>query len=224
MKKTAAPVVLSLSCIVAALAPAPASDEFVPPLPGSVVQSRYVAFNGEGTNDRWRAVAGKKLVGSGNGRDFYQWYLSIYAWRRGAYRLRYQSPDNGGPLTRVTQARGAKMWFPVQQLRIVGTAALMRPGGEQLVVESQEMAADCGLATVTVFASGPGGSLGPAATVENPCDLSATITHAGDAIELTGPYYAPNAAFCCPTNPHASALLRYRGGVWVESPKYFKIR
>lgn len=223
---TVARIIVTLAAMIAALAPASAKDAFLPPAPGGVVQTRDVAFNGESANDRWRAVVSKKLAGAGNGREFYQWYLSIYALRRGVFRLRYQSPGNGGPLARVTQANGAKMWFPVQELRIVGSPTLMRPGVQQLVVQSHEMAADCGSATVTVFASGPGGSVVPAATVENPCDLNATIVRVGngDALELTGPYYAPNAALCCPKKPHATAVLRFRDGRWVESSNYFTIR
>jgi hypothetical protein len=188
-----------------------------------VVESETVAFNGENASDRWRAVVSRKLLGSGAGRDFYQWYLSIYALRRGAYRLRYQSPGNGGPLSRVEQAHGAQMWFPVQELRIVGTAQLMRPGAQQVVVQSHEMAADCGSAAVTVFATGPGGSIIPAVSVGNPCDLDAKIAGSGAGIELSGPYYKPDAPLCCPTQPHATATLRYRDGKWTESPRYFKI-
>ncbi len=207
------------------VAQAAAGIGWVPPLPGSVVQSEYVAFNGESSENRSRAVVSKKLVSSANGQDFYQWYLSIYAFRRAAYRLRYQSPGNGGPLERIAKAHGARMWFPVQELRIVGAAALMRPGVEQLIVASHEMAADCGSAAVTIFASGPGGSIVPVALVENPCELAAAVIRGanGDAIELRGPYYGPKAPLCCPTNTHASATLRYRDGKWVESPSYFKV-
>ena len=196
----------------------------MPAPPGNVVQSSSVALGGESAAARWRAVVSKSLVGSGNGQSFYQWYLSLYAMKRGALRLRYQSPGNGGPLSRVEQARGAKMWFPVQQLEIVGEAQLMRPGVEQLVVQSHEMAADCGSAAVTVFASKPGGSAGPAVTVSNPCELKAAVAPGGGALELTGPYYGANAPLCCPTKPKANATLRYRDGKWTESPNYFKIQ
>jgi hypothetical protein len=203
----------------------PTNNPFVPLPPGSVVQNQGVAFNGEHANAHWRAVASKKLAGSGNGREFYQWYVSIYALSRGAYRLRYQSPGNGGPLSRVTQANGAKMWFPVQELRIVGTAHLKGPVFQQLVVQSHELGADCGSASVTVFATAPGGSVSPAVSVGNPCELRATIRRdgSGDSIELNGPYYAPNAALCCPTKPDASAVLRYGDGKWRVTPSYFKL-
>ncbi len=185
------------------------------------MESRYVDFNGTGASDEWRAVVSKKLLGSANGRDFYQWYLLIYHLRRGAYRLRYGSPANGGPLSHVTQANGAKMWFPTQEVAIVGAAALMHRGMQQLVVASHETGADCGGATVTIVATKPGGTVGPVLSIANPCDLDAKIAADGASLELTGPYYRTNAPLCCPTNPHASATLRYRDGKWVESPNYF---
>jgi hypothetical protein len=196
---------------------------FVPAPPGSVAQNESVAFNGNNANDRWQAVVSKKFLGSGNGHSFYQSYLSIYALRRGAYRLRYESPGNGGPLSRVEQAHGAKMWFPVQEVKIVGAAPLTRKGVQQLIVQSHEMAADCGMATVTIFATKPGGTTGPVATITNPCDLAAKLGADGTSLELTGPYYGPNAPLCCPTKPNATAVLRYLDGKWTESPKYFKV-
>lgn len=193
----------------------------IPAPPGSVVQSTSVALNGENAA-RWRAVVSKSFVGSGNGQSFYQWHLSLYALQRGAYRLRYESPRNGGPLSRVEQAHGAAMWFPVQQLEIVGAAQLMHPGVEQLVVQSHEMAADCGTAAVAVISSKPGGSAGPVVSVSNPCELKAAVAPGGGALLLTGPYYAANAPLCCPTKPKVSATLRYRDGKWSEAPHYFK--
>lgn len=195
----------------------------MPAPPGSVVERQLVAFNGEGIANRWAALASKRLVGSGNGRDFYQWYLSIYALRRGAYRLTYESPGNGGPLSRVTQANGAKMWFPVAEVHIVGVAKLMRHGVEQLVVASHEAAADCGSATVTIFASKPGGTVGAEATISNPCQLGVKIGDHGRSLDVTGPYYAGDAPLCCPSKPNAAATLRYRDGEWIESPNYFKL-
>ena len=98
------------------------------------MRAEHVDFTGTGASDQWRAVISKKLLGSEKGRNFYQWYLSIYALRRGAYRLRYQSPGNGGPLSRVTQANGVKLWFPTQEIDIVGAAALMHRRTQELVV------------------------------------------------------------------------------------------
>ena len=213
-----------IALLLNAAAAAQTTLTFVPIAPGSVVAQQLVAIDGL-AHDRWQAVASKKLVGNGSGRDFYQWYLSIYAPRSGAYRIRYQSPRNGGPLERVAQATGAKMWFPVQDLKIVGAAQLMRKNYEQLVVSSHAMAADCGTATVTVFTAGTAGRAAPAVTVTNSCDLSASIVTPpdGPALELRGPYYAADAALCCPTKAKATALLRYRHGKWSETPDYFKV-
>jgi hypothetical protein len=206
------------------IAQAATSTYFVPPPPGSTVESAAVAFNGLRSKDSWRAVVEKKPVGSGGGHEFFQWYLSIYELRRGAYRLRYESPRNGGPLSHVEQANGAKMWFPVQEARIVGAAQLMGSSAQQLVVRSHEMAADCGSAKVTIFASAPGGTIAPAVTVGNPCDLSAKIRADGAAVEVTGPYYKTSAPLCCPTKPNATAVLQYASGKWTVSPDYFKIQ
>jgi hypothetical protein len=210
-------------CAAGIVARASTSVNFMPPPPGSTVESSGVAFNGQRAKDAWRAIIDRELVGSGGGRNFYQWYLSIYELRRGAYRLRYQSPRNGGPLSRVEQAVGAKMWFPIQEAHIVGTAQLMGRGAQQVVVQSHEMAADCGSAKVTVLANAPGGTVAPSVTVGNPCELSAKIRGDGAAIELTGPFYGPKAPLCCPTKPNATAVLRYVDGKWSESPDYFKI-
>lgn len=209
----------------AASAAQPAPEAYLPAPPGTVVQNETVYLTGDGNFARWQAVVSKKLLGKANGRAFYQWYLSIYADKRGAYRLRYQSPGNGGPLSTVTPANGAKLWFPVQDVRIVGAGTFMQPGVQELVVRSHEMSADCGAAAVSVFASGPGGGVVPAVSAGNLCDLNATIEHneGGDVIHLSGPYYAANAAACCPTNANARAGLTYQGGKWVQTPTYFKL-
>lgn len=85
------------------------------------------------------------------------------------------------------------------------------------------MVADCGSSKVTVFTSSVGGSVVPAVSIGNPCDLTAAIGSDDNSLVLRGPYYAPDAPLCCPTKPHASSVLRYRNGKWVESPNYFKI-
>jgi len=207
------------------IAAAAAVVTLVPSPPGTVVQNVGVSFNAETSSHAWRAIASKEPLGSSGGREFYQWNLSIYGLRGGSYRLRYKSPGNGGPLSRVAQANGAAMWFPIQDLRIVGTASLMHSGVEQLVVQSHEMAADCGMATVSIFATTVGATVGRTVFASNLCDLSARIVHGsgGDSIELTGPYYGANAPACCPTKAHATAELRYANGKWVETPLYFKL-
>ncbi len=214
-------IVAALAVAASAHAQGPA---LVPAAPGTVVQSQTADLTPSAPGGPWRAVASKKVVGSGNGQTFYQWYLSVYAPRQSTFRLRYQSPANGGPLERVAQASGAKMWFPVQQLHIVGAAPLMGGGAAQLVVQSHEMAADCGSAAVTVLKAGSSDNVFRAVSVVNPCDLIAKIGADHVSIELTGPYYDANAPMCCPTKNHATAVLRYNGVRWVETPSYFKTK
>jgi hypothetical protein len=216
-----ASVALALCCAVAASAQLPPFT-FSPAPTGSVVHAQSVSFNGSSA-DRWEAVLSKKFVGSGAGRSFYQWFLAIYQLRRGAYRLRYESPYNGGPLSRVSQASGAKMWFPVQEIKIVGSAPLMQKRVQVLVVQSHEMAADCGAAAVTILGTKAGSTVGPIATVTNPCELTAKIGADGASLELTGPYYAANAPLCCPTKANVTTVLRYVDGKWTQSPNYFKV-
>lgn len=220
------PVFAALSLLVATAAVARGdAPALVPAPPGSVTQSQPLYLTGGPEHAIWRAVASKELVGTAGGTKFYQWYLSIYSLRRGALRLRYQSPRNGGPLARVGQAGGAKMWSPLQDARLIGAGQFLHPGVQQLVVQSHEMAADCGSSTVTVFASTPGGSAGPAVSVGNPCELTAAIERGknGDVVRLNGPYYAADAPMCCPTKSHASAVLSHFGGKWTVTPSYFKL-
>jgi hypothetical protein len=225
------PAIVAAFCVVAASAqtPAPSRAEgpatgpMLPRPPGTVTQSSFAYLNGVAPDARWRAVASRQMLGISNGRQFYQWYLSFYGSRQHAYRLRYQSPTNGGPLARVVRGSGTDMWFPVQELRIVGVASLEGENAQQFVVQSHEMAADCGSATVVVYAGGPAASVVPAVSAANPCELTATIAPDERSILLRGPYYGPKAPTCCPTNASASAVLRYRNGRWIESPDYYKL-
>ncbi len=199
-----------------------------PEPPGTVVQSQRVDLSGEAMHSQWRAFASRKYLGSESGNKFYQWYLSIYAWGDACASrcaLKYQSPADGGPLSIVEQPEGSKIWFPMQQLRIVGAGEFMQPAVQELVVQSHEMSADCGASTVTVFMATAAGKVVPAVSARNGCDLSASISHGknGDAISLSGPYYGPNAPMCCPTKPHATAMLNYKGGKWIETPNYYPL-
>ena len=173
----------SLLCFGLLLAPLGAEEpphvSYAPVPPGTMAQNQLVYLAGDAMHSQWRAVASKQLIGQGNGSSFYQWYLSIYALDGTTYRLKYQSPANGGPLSKVTHASGgAKMWFPVQTLQIAGIGEFERAGVQQLVVSSHEMAADCGSAIVTILASGANGAVVPAVSVRNGCELKATIAHA----------------------------------------------
>ncbi|MBV8372693.1 MAG: hypothetical protein JOY69_05490 [Candidatus Eremiobacteraeota bacterium] len=220
---------LAMTLSVPVSAQEPANAVFSPSPPGTVVQSQLGYLTGEAMHSQWRGVVSKKLVGRGNGTDFYQWYLSMYAIDNGTYRLKYQSPANGGPLEKVTQASGgAKMWYPIQELRIAGVGQFTEAGVQQFVVQSHQAGADCGGAVVSVFGANANGSVVPNVAVRNGCELKATISHSNssavrDAIVLSGPYYNSTAPLCCPTKSRAAAVLRYRNGKWIETPNYFEL-
>ncbi len=176
-------------------------------------------FNDSLNHTRWRAVSSRKLLGSHAGRQFYQWYLSVYQREALPNFLRYQSPANGGPLSAVRQPKGSKMWSPTQRLRIVGKGEFVRFGWDDLVVETHDMAADCGAGTVWVFGSDAREDLLSLVSVRNRCELQASVVDGKnglDAIALSGPYYGPHA-----TKPNACATLSYTHGKWVETPDYF---
>jgi hypothetical protein len=193
--------------------------------PGSVVQTKTVYLSGEGMNSAWHAVLSRKLMGTGDtGTKFYQYYLSIY---HPSGKLKYRSPGNGGPLSTLAKATGANLWFPLQQIKIVGTGEFMEAAVQQLVVQSHEFAADCGAAIVSVFAyDSASQKVVPSASISNGCSLTAAIVSPGNAssLKLTGPYYGPNAAMCCPTKPNASAVVRYTNGTWNEKPNYYALK
>ena len=219
---------IAIAPCATAVAEEPAAFTFSPAPPGTTVQSGVVYLAGEAMHSQWRAVISKKKLGtSDDGTAFYQWYFSLYAIDGATYRLKYRSPRDGGPLSAVTKANGANLWFPMQSVKIVGTGEFMQPAVQQVVVQSHESAADCGGGTVSVFAyNSKTGKPFPSATVTNGCDLSARIVRANGsaAIRLVGPYYGPNAAMCCPTKPKAAATLRYVNGKWVETPSYYQLK
>lgn len=222
--------VLAILSLIALCAPVGATEPpnytFSPAPPGATVQSQLVYLAGEGMQSQWRGVLSKKLVGTGNGTQFYQWYLSIYAIDGTVYHVKYRSPNESVPFDRVTKAHGASLWFPVQDAKIAGVGELMGRGAQQLVVQSHQAAADCGSARVDVFYYGSAmQTVMTTLSVENGCSLSASVIHGagGDALQLTGPYYAADAPLCCPTKAKAKAILRFHNGTWTEQPNYFKI-
>jgi hypothetical protein len=211
--------------------PAPAEEPphvtFSPLAPGSVVQSQVVYLAGQAMHSQSRGVISKRAVGKGSGMTFYQWYLSVYAIDDATYRLKYQSPRDGGPLSKVEKATGGDMWYPLQSAEIVGSAQLMQPGVEQLIVSSHETGADCGSANISVLTVNSSGHVVPAVTLQNNCDLTARVSRGTggvpDALILNGPYYNSTAPTCCPTKAKAVATLRYRNGQWIEKPNYFQL-
>lgn len=221
-------IVFALGIAVPLKAAEPPHYTFAQPPPGTIVQSKLVYLAGEGMQSQWRAVISKQKVGSSGHQSYYQWYVSIYQidYNKATYQLRYRSPGNGGPFDKVEKgATSDAPWFPMQGAEIVGVGELMHSGVQNLVVLSHQAGADCGSADLTIFATNRSGKVVPAATIENGCDLKAKIVHGSalDTLQLSGPYYAKNAAMCCPTKNHAVATLKYVKGKWVESPNYFKL-
>jgi hypothetical protein len=156
----------------------------------------------------------------------YQWYLSFYAPAQNGVKLVYQLPNNSHELlSRITKAHGADLYFPQQDVKVVGAAEFQRPGVQDVVVWDHQAGADCGTADVTVFGADANGHVIQRVHVENGCALQAKIVKRGalSAVQLTGPYYGPKAAMCCPTKPNANALLSYSGGTWSVTPNYYII-
>jgi hypothetical protein len=204
----------------------PPNFTYDPRPPGTIVQSRVVYLAGEAMHSQWRAVLSKAPVGRSDNRTFYQWYLSIYAIDGTVYHLKYRSPRNPIPFDAVTKANGADLWFPAQDGSIAGVGELMGPGAQQVVITSLQAGADCGTARVDVlFQDAAMQTIMPTLSVENGCTLSAkVITDAkGTALAVTGPYYGPKAALCCPTKPKATAIFRFHNGDWTQTPKYFTV-
>jgi hypothetical protein len=224
---SAALFALAASLCLPVMAEEPPHPTFSPPAPGSVMQSQVVYLAGQAMHSQWRAVISKRVAGKSSSTTSYQWYLSIYAIDDTTYRLRYQSPRDGGPLSKVEKASGGDMWYPLQSAEIVDSAQLMQPAVEQLIVSSHETGADCGSATVTVLRTNSAGKVVPAVTLQNNCDLKVRVSRgtgaAMDALILSGPYYNSTAPNCCPTKAKAVATLRYRNGTWIEKPKYFTL-
>jgi hypothetical protein len=201
---------------------------FSPTPPGTVTQSVLFYMTGQAMHSQWRAVVSKKLVGTDSGTKFYQWYVSIYQIDDATYKMRYQSPVNGGPLDKVVRAGGGGMYFPMQEASIVGAGEFAHQTVDQLVVSSHQTGADCGAATITVFGYDvKTNKVVRNVTVDNGCDLSAKIVRgsngADDWLQLSGPYYNKTAPMCCPTKNKASATLKFANGKWVQSPSYYTV-
>jgi len=179
-------------------------------------------------SSRWHVVASRKLAGKNMGKTpVYQWYLSIYApAANDASKLVYRSPGQGRPLlATIAKANGAQLYFPSQQLTIVGAAELERPSVQDVVVLSRQAGADCGSATLTIFGAGASGGVQPRVQIVNPCDLNAAIVREGnlEAVRVWGPYYKPGAPLCCPTKPNASGTIRFKNGTWIVTPAVFAV-
>lgn len=197
--------------------------------PGQIVQDVKAYLSGEAMNSAWHVVASRSVAGKHMGKTpVYQYYLSFYAPAQNGLKLVYRLPNASTFLIpKVTKAIGAEMYFPIEQLKIVGTGELEQSGVQDVVVQTHRYAADCGSSIVAVFGAKPGGTMAvqPRVSVVNSCSLTASIVKDGalQAVQLAGPYYSPKAALCCPTKPHVTATLAYSKGAWKVNPSYFLI-
>jgi hypothetical protein len=196
--------------------------------PGQVMQDQVAYLTGEAMHSAWHIIASRKLAGKNMGKTpAYQWYLSFYAPDgEDGGKLVYRLPNKDGELlSRVTKAHGADLYFPQQDVKIIGAGEFEQSGVQDVVVWDHQAGADCGADDVTVFGANMKGQIEQRVHVENGCSLSAKIVKRGDlsAVQLNGPYYSPKAALCCPTKPKASALLAYSRGTWSVRPNYYII-
>ena len=189
------------------------------------VASRRVDFAGPGRGT-WLARVTTERLGHDAARSFDQWRIEIERPQRLGGGSAYRTPGTDSLLDRVEKASGANLWFPNQEAQLLGDGRFLPGEGRQLVVRVYQSGADCGSVTVALLGlRGKAGSVGRLLSVENACSLDVKILRSakGDELLLSGPYYAENAALCCPTKAHAEARLSYRGGRWIERPQLFKI-
>lgn len=191
------------------------------------MQDTVAYLTGEGMNSAWHVVASRKLAGRDTGgTPVYQWYLSFYASASNGLKLVYRLPNKDGELLSVvTKADGAQMYYPMQDLKIVGAGEFEKAGVQDVVVWDHQMAADCGAVDVTVFGADGAMHVQQRVHVENGCSLDAKIVKRGSlsAVQLMGPYYGPKAPMCCPTKPKATAMLEFERGSWRVNPEYYTI-
>uniref|UniRef100_E6Q3F5 Uncharacterized protein n=1 Tax=mine drainage metagenome TaxID=410659 RepID=E6Q3F5_9ZZZZ len=190
-----------------------------------VVATRGVDFSGPGQAP-WPVRVTTEALGRDATRTFEQWRIEVD--RPGALGggIAYRSPGTDALLDRVEKAHGANLWFPNQEAQLLGVGRFLPGARRQLLVRVYQSGADCGSATIALLGlRGKGRSVGRIVSVENACSLDVKIVHhaRGDELLLTGPYYAANAALCCPTKLHAEARLLYRDGRWIERPQLFKL-
>jgi len=215
-------IALSLLCAVTAqLSVASATGAPV----RRVVATRNVDFSGAG-HAPWLVRVTTEVLGRDASRTFEQWRIEIERPTALGGGIAYQTPGSDALLDRVEKANGANLWFPNQEAQLLGVGRFLPGVRRQLLVRVYQSGADCGSATIALLGlRGKGRSIGRLASVENACSLAAKIVRSarGDELILSGPYYAPDAALCCPTKPRAQARLLYRGGRWIERPRLFKL-
>jgi hypothetical protein len=219
---------LAVLALIAATALGAASKpQFDKHPPGQIVQDSVAYLSGEAMNSAWHVVTSRKMLGRQMGKEpAYQWYVSFYAPAAEGLKLVYQLPGNNDlMLAKVEKASGAELYFPRADVKIVGTGEFEQSGVQDVVLQVMQSAADCGSAKIIVFGADKSMKVVPRVHVQNGCDLRASIVKNGPlaALQLSGPYYSAHAPLCCPTKPHATALLSFQNGTWTEKPSYFTI-
>ena len=199
--------------------------------PGETVQTANFNFIGSKTTGLYVAVLSRRpLAANGNPKPQYQPYLTIYRQdaQSGTLSQIYQSPSASDSLNLIPKrelvSKAHGLWLPGAEVSIVGTGQLMEPNTQQLVVSVYAYAADCGGVTIHVLRLDPASKkLQDALKIENFCKLDGSI--AGHSLLLSGPYYARNAALCCPTKNDAQATAGFdvASKQWIIAPSYFKI-
>ncbi len=222
-------VVLSLlaptvALLVFALAPHAVASAAAAPV-RRIVATRTVDFAGPGEAP-WPVRVTTELLGRDGSRAFEQWRIEVGRPKALGGGYAYRSPGSDGLLDRVEKAHGANLWFPNQEAQLLDVGRFLPGRRRQLLVRVYQSGADCGSVTVALLGlRGGGWNVGRLVSIENACSLDVKIAHraGGDALLLTGPYYAANAALCCPTKAHAEARLFYRNGTWIERPQLFRL-
>ena len=189
------------------------------------VASRRVEFAGPGRGT-WLARVTTERLGRDASRSFDQWRIEIERPQSFGGGTAYRTPGTDTLLDRLEKANGANLWFPNQEAQLLGDGHFLPGERRQLVVRVYQSGADCGSVTVALLGlRGKAGRVGRLLSVENACSLDVKILRGakGDGLLLSGPYYAENAALCCPTKAHAEARLRFRNGRWIERPQLFRI-
>ena len=189
--------------------------------PGTVMQKAVAYLAGDAMHSRYQIITSRTPLGR---PVQYQWHLSVYAQNGDQdFRLAYESPsatDRYDLVPKLEPGHGTTMFFPQENVHIVGSAQLMGEARDQTLVLVHAAAADCGESTLSVLSANDGAISVPV-QVSNLCGLSASIAH--HTIVLRGPYYNKTAPAYKPTKNNAVATLKYVDGTWVEHPRYFRL-
>lgn len=212
--KPSAPVRVNAAKVpLSTLSPAP---------PGTVQKVLYAKMTGKGPDQ----IVVYSLVTlskpTPNAPAFTQPYLTIYSYTAGRWTSVFQSPGSGKAAGALIAGQSSRVPFPMK-FHLVGVADLMGNGRQQLVTTFWSTGADCGSANADVLAY-QDGRYQISFSAGNFCGLGAEIS--GSKLVLSGAYYGPTSAMCCPTIQNAQAIVQYdkTTGAWQEQPNYFPVQ